>query len=65
MTSNLFLIDGFYRNIFRCFFVKKETFSELLCAFFKSTLNLEHFQKKVAVLAYLFLKLPSPKDVVR
>ena len=44
---------------------KQKTFSELLCAFFKSTLNLEHFQKKMTVLAYLFLKLPSPIDVVR
>ena len=40
-------------------------FSELFCAFLKSALNFEHFQKKMTLMAYLFLNLRTPKNVVR
>ena len=44
---------------------KQKTFSQFLSAFLKSTLNFEHFQKKITLIAELFPKLPSPKKVSR
>ena len=44
---------------------KQKTFSEVFCAFFKSTSNFEHFQKEVTLLAYLVPKLQTANDVVR
>ena len=44
---------------------KQKTFSEFFCAFFKSILNFELFQKKMTHIGYVFLKLRTPKDVVR
>ena len=44
---------------------KQKTFSEFFSAFLKSTLNFEHFQKKMTFIANVFPKLPSPKNVIR
>ena len=44
---------------------KQKIFSEFFSAFFKSALNFEHFQKKITLIAYVFPKLPTPKDVLR
>ena len=44
---------------------KQNIFSELFGAFFDSALNFEHFQKKMALIAYVFPKLPTTKDVLR
>ena len=44
---------------------KQKTFSQSLSAFLKSTLNFEHFQKKMTLIADVFPKLPSPKMVIR
>ena len=44
---------------------KQKTFSEFFSAFLKSTLNFEHFQKKMTLIADVFPKLPSPKNVIR
>ena len=44
---------------------KQKTFSEFFSAFLKSTLNFEHFQKKMTLIADVFPKLPSPKKVIR
>ena len=44
---------------------KKNVFFEFLIAFFEFALNLEHFQKKMTLIAYLFPKLPTTKDVLR
>ena len=44
---------------------KQKTFSEFFSAFLKSTLNFEHFQTKVNLIAEVFPKLPSPKKVIR
>ena len=44
---------------------KEKTFSCFFAAFSKSTLNFEHFQKKMTLIASVFPKLPAPKDVVR
>ena len=40
-------------------------FSEIFCAFFEFVLNFETFQKKVTLIAYVFRKLPTTKDVLR
>ena len=44
---------------------KKKTFSQFFSAFLKSSLNFEHFQKKMTLIADVFPKLPSPKKVIR
>ena len=44
---------------------KQNIFSELFCALFDSVLNFEHYQKKVTLIAYVFSKLPTTKDVLR
>ena len=44
---------------------KQKTFFEFFSAFLKSTLNSEHFQKKMTLIADVFPKLPSPKKVIR
>ena len=44
---------------------KQKTFSEFFSPFLKSTLNFEHFQKKINLIADVFPKLPSPKIVIR
>ena len=44
---------------------KKNIFSELLYAFPKSTLNLAHIRKKMALIANVFPKLRTSKNVVR
>ena len=41
---------------------KQKDFSKLFCAFFKSTLNFKHFQKKITLIVYVFPKLRTPKD---
>ena len=44
---------------------KQKSFSEFSCAFFESALSLEHFQKKITLIAYVFPKLPTTKNVLR
>ena len=44
---------------------KQKTFAQFGSAFLKSTLNLEHVQKKINLIADVFPKLPSPKKVTR
>ena len=44
---------------------KQKTFSQFCSAFLKSTLNFEHFQTKINLIADVFLKLPSTKNVIR
>ena len=43
---------------------KQIVFSEFFTAFFESALNFEHFQKKMTIIAYVFPKLPTTKDVL-
>ena len=43
---------------------KPRVFSKFFSAFFESVLNFEHFQKKMTLLAYVFPKLPTTKDVL-
>ena len=44
---------------------KQNIFYEFFSAFFESALNFEHFQKKMTLIAYVFLKLPTTKDMLR
>ena len=44
---------------------KQNVFSKFFSAFFELALNLEHFQKKMTLIAYVFPNLPTTKDVVR
>ena len=44
---------------------KQNVFSQFFSAFFESALNFEHFQKKMTLIAYVFPKLPTTKDVLR
>ena len=44
---------------------KQKTFSIFFSAFLKSTLNFEHFQKKMTLIADVFLKFPSRNKVIR
>ena len=44
---------------------KQKKFSEFFSAFFKSALNFEHFQKKMTLIAYVFPKLTTTKNVLR
>ena len=44
---------------------KEKIFSLFFSAFFESALNFEHFQQKMTVIAYVFPKLPTTKNVLR
>ena len=44
---------------------KENTFSEFFSVFYESALNLEHFQKKMTLIAYVFTNLATTKDVLR
>ena len=44
---------------------KEKLFSQFFSAFFKFALNFEHFQKKMTLIAYVFPKLPTTKNVLR
>ena len=43
---------------------KQKTFSEFFSGFLKSTLNFEHFEKKINLIADIFPKLPSTKIMI-
>ena len=43
---------------------KEKIFSEYFSPFFESALNSEHFQKKMTLIAYVFPKLPTTKNVL-
>ena len=44
---------------------KQNLFSVFFSSFFEFALNFEHFQKKMTLIAYVFSKVPSPKDALR
>ena len=44
---------------------KQKIFSQFFPAFFKSALNFEHFQKNMTLIAYVFPKLTTTKNVLR
>ena len=44
---------------------KQNIFSEFFSTFSKFALNVEHFQKKMTLIPYVFPKLPTTKDMLR
>ena len=44
---------------------KQNIFPPFFGAFFESALNFQHFKKKMTLIAYVFPKLPTTKDVLR
>ena len=44
---------------------KQKIFSRFFAAFFESALNFQHFEKKMTLIAYVFPKLPTTKNVLR
>ena len=44
---------------------KQKILSQFFAAFFELGLNFEDFQKKMTLIAYVFLKLPTTKQVLR
>ena len=44
---------------------KQNIFSEFFSSVLESALNFEHFQKNTSLIAYVFPKLPTTKDVLR
>ena len=44
---------------------KPKIFSQFFSAFLESALNFEHFQTKMTLIAYVFPKLPTTKDLLR
>ena len=44
---------------------KQKIFSKFFSPFFESELNPEHFQTKMTLIAYVFPKLPTTKNVLR
>ena len=43
---------------------KQMIFSEYFSEFFESALNFEYFQKKMTLIAFVFPKLPTTKNVL-
>ena len=44
---------------------KQKIFSRFFSPFFESKLNFEHFQKKMTLIAYVYPKLTTTKNVLR
>ena len=44
---------------------KERIFTQFFSAFFESPLKFEHFQKKMTLIAYVFRKLPTTKNLLR
>ena len=44
---------------------KQKIFSQFFSSFFESALNYEPFLKKMTLIAYVFPKLPTRKEVLR
>ena len=66
MTSIPLLVETIECTQFRCIYLKnKRFFLNFFSAIFESALNSEHFQKKMTLIAYVFPKLPTPKNVLR
>ena len=44
---------------------KQSILPDFICAFLECALNFEHFKKNMTLMAYVFPKLPTTKDVLR
>ena len=66
MTSIPLLGETIECAQFTCIYLKKKRlFLHFFSAFFESALNFEYFQKKMTLIAYVFPKLPTTKNVLR
>ena len=61
----LISIDKWMQTIQMNLSQKAKIFSQFFSAFFESALNLEHFQTKMTLIAYVFPKLRTTEDVLR
>ena len=57
--------DNWMQTIQKHLSQKQNIFSRFFSAFFESALNFDHFQKKMTLMAYVFPKLPTKKNVHR
>ena len=57
--------DNWMQTIQKHLSQKQNIFSRFFSAFFESALNSDHFQKKMTLMAYVFPKLPTKKNVHR
>ena len=57
--------DNWMQTIQKHLSQKQNVFSEFFSAFSESALNFEHFRKNMTLIAYVFPKLPTTKDVLR
>ena len=65
MTSIPLLVEkSEYKQFTGIYLGNKTFFLNFFVRLSKSALNLEHFQKKMTLIAYVFLKLPTTKDVL-
>ena len=66
MTSFPLLGETIECAQFTCIYLKKKRFFlHFFSPFFESALNFEHFQKKMTLIAYVFPKIPTTKNVLR
>ena len=57
--------DNWMETIQKHLSEKQNIFPRFFCEFLESALNFEHFQKKMTLMAYVFPKLPTTKNVLR
>ena len=57
--------DNWMQTIQMSLYQKKNIFSQFFSAFFESAFHFQHFQKKKTLIAYVFPKLPTTKNVLR
>ena len=65
ITSILFLIETFYKNIFRCNYLRNEKYFLIFFSFVNLHSILEIFKKKKTLIADAFLDLATSIEVVR
>ena len=56
--------DNWMQTIQMYFSQKEKILSHFFSAFFESALKFKHFQKNMTLIAYVFPKLPTTKDVL-
>ena len=57
--------DNWMQTIQMHLSLKQKIFPTFFFAFFETALNFEIFRKKMTLIAYVFPKLPTTKDVLR
>ena len=66
MTSIICFTETIWRNEFRCIYLKNEKlFHNFFIAFLKYILNFKHLNKKITLIADVFLEIPAPRNFLR